>query len=219
MTYEKDGVTIDVTKAMWNGAQVVIALTKGDQTQDIRAGKEPHSDFKAALTNIRPIFLRHMELDSYPDIEKRIMITGVEEKETKSGYGYRIHAKLSCPSIKASIGIHTTTLSVPDEGFFQAEDDYGQPINDPDDYLYFLNAWEIDDLNALLHEAYLYAIEGKKAKGEPDLLDGIEEADDDGTGEAGTIPEDSGVDDHFFDSDDDDSEGMPSDFTEAPDFF
>ena len=75
MTYEKDGVTIDVTKAMWNGAQVVIALTKGDQTQDIRAGKEPHSDFKAALTNLRPIFLRHMELDSYPDIEKRIMIT------------------------------------------------------------------------------------------------------------------------------------------------
>ena len=56
------------------------------------------------------------------------------------------------------------------------EDDYGDPLNSPDEYLYLLQDEEIDRIENVFAEAYLYAIEGKCGKPEqPDLFEAPEE--------------------------------------------
>lgn len=177
MKFEKDGKQINVLKALWDGVKVSVTLVRDNQEQIITGSKSPHGDFKAALESLRDIFLYHMELDGYEGLPERIRVIGIEEKDTKtSKKGYRIKGFLSCPGIGSHCSLATSTLTIPGEGFFDIEDEYGDHINDPDEYLYFLSDDEVELLHSAFHEAFLYAVEGKVAAPEqPDLLDGLAE--------------------------------------------
>ena len=169
---------VDIMKTVYYDGQMTISLTKDSQSQDITSSKEAHSDYKAALDNLKPIFLHHMELDEYEGIEPRVSIIGVEEKEVKNGgNGYRISAVMGFPAVNGRCRITTPTLFIPDDEFFDREDEFGQPVHDPNEYLSQLQDWEIEDIEAVLAEAYQYAIKGKVAKPEqPDLFDAVEGA-------------------------------------------
>lgn len=179
MRFEKDGMSIDVSKVMWDGSDVTVNLTRGTQYQDISCSKLPHSDFKEALEDLKDIFLEHMELEK-EDFSWRISMTGVEERETKNGRtGYRIHAVLSCPGTSHRLRIASSTLTIPAEGFFEWEDEDGYQKNAPEDYLYFLQDHEIEAIEHVFQEGFEYAVNGKIAKPEqPDLLDSAEESEE-----------------------------------------
>lgn len=172
MIFEK----VDIMKTIYYDGQMTISLTKDSQSQDITSSKEAHSDYKAALDNLKPIFLHHMELDKYEALESRVSIIGVEEKEVKNGNnGYRIHAVIFFPATNGRSRITTPTLFIPDDDFFDRENQFGEPIHDPDDYLSQLQDWEIEAIDAVLAEAYQYAIKNKVAKPQqPDLFEAAE---------------------------------------------
>lgn len=164
---------VDIMKTVYYDGQMTISLTKDSQSQDITSSKEAHSDYKAALDSLKPIFLHHMELDKYPSIEPRVSVIGVEEREVKNGgNGYRIHAILAYPATGGKSRISTPTLFIPSDDFFDIENQFGEPVHDPDDYLSQLQDWEIEAIESVLAEAYQYAINNKVAKPQqPDLFD------------------------------------------------
>ena len=184
---------VDIMKTVYYNGQMTISLIKDSQSQDISSPKEAHSDYKAALDYLKQIFLHHMELDKYePSIESRVSIIGVEEKEVKNGNnGYRIHAIMGFPAVNGRCRITTPTLFIPDDDFFDREDQFGDLIHDPDEYLSQLQNWEIEAIEAVFFEAYQYAIKNKVAKPQqPDLFEQQEtaeksdEKDDEETAEA-----------------------------------
>lgn len=193
---------VDIMKSIYYDGQMTISLNKDSQSQDITSSKEAHSDYKAALDKLKPIFLHHMELDSFKAMEPRITIIGIEEKEIKNGgNGYRIHAIMSFPAVAGRSRITTPTLYIPDDDFFDREDQYGDPIHNPDEYLSQLQDWEIEAIENVLSEAYQYAIKNKVAKlQQPDLFEASEEIIDKVEKEGGEIiiPGDDNPDEEDF---------------------
>lgn len=208
---------VDIMKTIYYDGQMTISLTKDSQSQDITSSKEAHSDYKAALDNLKPIFLHHMELDEYEGIGSRIAIIGVEEKEVKNGdNGYRIHAIMRFPAVSGKSRVTTPTLYIPDDDFFDREDQFGEPINDPDEYLSQLQDWEIEAIEAVLAEAYQYAIKNKVAKPQqPDLFESqneTEEGDKEAENEAAAAEEFDGNAEDIEEEDFDDMDDGFSDF-------
>lgn len=213
MIFEK----VDIMKTIYYDGQMTISLTKDSQSQDITSSKEAHSDYKAALDNLKPIFLHHMELDKYEALESRVSIIGVEEKEVKNGNnGYRIHAVVFFPATNGRSRITTPTLFIPDDDFFDRENQFGEPIHDPDDYLSQLQDWEIEAIEAVLAEAYQYAIKNKVAKPQqPDLFESqneAEEGDKEAENEAATAEEFDGNAEDIEEEDFDDIDDEFQDF-------
>lgn len=167
----------EAMRAEYDGRVMTVELwdTANGETETLDATDKPHQDFVNALTGLRDIFLDHMEL---PDLGGRCIVTGLKKKDTKDSYGFVISAIIHCPGTHTDLKVKSSTLTVPVDGFFDEEDQYGFQKHDPDDYLWALTDDEIEQCEKVLEEAYLFAREGKRK--EDGQLDMFKEAEKEG---------------------------------------
>ena len=163
----------EITRTEWDGRTLTVDLSIGTESQTIKGVRSPHSDLLDSLASCVVIFAEHMEIPV--KIWDRLHIQGVQHKVTSESSGYIVTAILHCPGTNSEVKMKSPFLAVPkDPDFFKKYDIYtGDKIHDPDEYLYLLTDDEINTLDNVLIEGYLYAKEGKRAPDPtPDLFGG-----------------------------------------------
>ena len=196
--------TVEVCRVSYNGDDIEAQFKEGYQTKVVKGSRSPHEDLLAAFGELTRLVQHKLMLTNATYCPCRIKATSVKFVSTDKYTGYSIKSTLTFPSIGTEFN-GSSILFIPYSGYWEQEDEDGNPRHDPDDEPQNLTDDEIEILEQCFTEAYAYFYEGKrKPDDQMDLFDGIEDelkAEAEAEAEAeGEKDADRAVDDFFADA-------------------
>lgn len=192
--------TVEVCRVSYNGDDIEAQFKEGYQVKVVKGSRSPHEDLLAAFGELTRLVQHKLMLANATYCPCRIKATSAKFVSTDKYTGYSIKSTLTFPSIGTEFN-GSSILFIPYSGYWEQEDEDGNPRHDPDDEPQNLTDDEIEILEQCFTEAYAYFYEGKrKPDDQMDLFDSIEDelkAEAEGDGEKDA---DQSVDDFFADA-------------------
>ena len=164
---------VPVKVEIGEGTTSVTVINLTGEEEILTSSRIPHKDLYSALDSLRAVFCRHMEIPK--ELEGRIRIRGIRQKETKDADGFIISASISCPATFSKMDVRTPMLESMGAIYWSMKDEDGNPVHLPEKNLGNLTLAEKAACDLALLEAGLFAKEGKARK-VPDLFSDPDES-------------------------------------------
>lgn len=124
--------TVEVCRVSYNGDDIEAQFKEGYQTKVVKGSRSPHEDLLAAFGELTRLVQHKLMLTNATYCPCRIKATSVKFVSTDKYTGYSIKSTLTFPSIGTEFN-GSSILFIPYSGYWEQEDEDGNPRHDPDD--------------------------------------------------------------------------------------
>lgn len=170
-TFEKDDhQKITISEISYNGVNISASFSDGDQEKVIKGYKRIHDDFNTSFGAVSKMIAKKLKTGD-ADPPYHLSVYGIKYAIINKRKGYKISCELMFLRIGCDCKLTVPLIIPPYDNYWEERDKHGNLLHKPEEEPSKLTDDEIECIEKVFTEAYLYFYENKhKPDEQPDLF-------------------------------------------------